>query len=136
MKARRWAVVAGIALLLTPAVGGAQSDILLDNYNQYATYFAQGKFKEALPFAVEIVELYKQEFGVDHPTAAVLLANVAELHVKMSRLALAEPLFVEAVKIAERSLGQGHRTTAVLVGRLAKLYRQQGRAMTRPKPCI
>ena len=90
----------GMALLLSPATGRAQSDALLDNYNQYATYFGQGKFHEALPFALEIVRLHKTEFGADHPTAAVLLANVGELHVEMGRLALAEPLFVEAVKIA------------------------------------
>ena len=112
MKARRWAMAAGIALLLTPALGWAQSDALLDNYNRYATLFAQGNFREALPFAVETFEL---------------LANVAELHVEMGRLALAEPLLVEAVLIAEDALGQGHRTTAVLVGKLAKLYRRQGR---------
>ena len=127
MKARRWAMAAGVAVLLTPAMGWAQSDAILDNYNQYATFFGQGKFQEALPFALEIVALHKKEFGIDHPTAAVLRANVAELYVEMGRLALAEPLFVEAVQIAERALGQGHRTTAVLVGRLAKFYRQQGR---------
>lgn len=127
MKARRWAMAAGVALLLTPATGWAQSDALLDNYNQYATFFGQGKFQEALPFALEIIALHEKEFGVDHPTAAVLRANVAELYVEMGRLGLAEPLFVEAVQIAERSLGQGHRTTAALVGRLAKFYRQQGR---------
>ncbi|PPR20437.1 MAG: hypothetical protein CFH39_02247 [Alphaproteobacteria bacterium MarineAlpha10_Bin2] len=98
MKARRWAMAVGMALLLSPATGRAQSDALLDNYNQYATYFGQGKFHEALPFALEIVRLHKTEFGADHPTAAVLLANVGELHVEMGRLALAEPLFVEAVK--------------------------------------
>ncbi|MDA0229736.1 MAG: tetratricopeptide repeat protein [Proteobacteria bacterium] len=127
MKARRWAMAASVAVLLTPAIGWAQSDTLLDNYNQYATFFGQGKFQEALPFALEIIALHKKEFGVDHPTAAVLRANVGELYVEMGRLELAEPLFVEAVQIAERSLGQGHRTTAVLVGRLAKFYRQQNR---------
>ncbi|MDP6474278.1 MAG: tetratricopeptide repeat protein, partial [Alphaproteobacteria bacterium] len=89
LKARRWAMAAGIALLLTPALGWAQSDALLDNYNRYATFFAQGNFREALPFAVAIVELHKKEFGDDHPTAAVLIANVAELHVELGRLALA-----------------------------------------------
>ena len=80
-----------------------------------------------MPFALEIIALHKKEFGVDHPTATILRANVGELYVEMGRLDLAEPLFVEAVNIAERSLGEGHRTTAVLVGRLAKFYRQQGR---------
>jgi len=135
MKARRWAMAVGMALLLPPATGRAQSDALLDNYNQYATYFGQGKFHEALPFALEIVRLHKTEFGADHPTAAVLLANVGELHVEMGRLALAEPLFVEAVKIAERSLGQGHRTTAVLVGRLPSSTANRA-TMTKRKPCI
>jgi tetratricopeptide (TPR) repeat protein len=120
-------MAAGVALLLIPATGRAQSDALLDNYNQYATYFGQRKFHEAMPFALEIIRLHRTEFGADHPTAAILLANVGKLHVEMGRLALAEPLFVEAVKIAEGALSQGHRTTAVLVGRLAKLYRQQGR---------
>jgi len=39
MKARRWAMAVGMALLLSPATGRTQSDALLDNYNQYATYF-------------------------------------------------------------------------------------------------
>jgi len=44
MKARRWAMAASVAVLLTPTMGWAQSDALLDNYNQYATFFGQGKF--------------------------------------------------------------------------------------------
>ena len=44
MKARRWAMAVGMALLLSPATGRAQSAALLANYNQYAPYFGQGKF--------------------------------------------------------------------------------------------
>ena len=126
MKARRWALVAA-AFALAPAAGWAQSDALLDNYNLYATNYAQEKFQEALPYALKIIELHQSEFGEDHPTSAVLYANVAELHIEMGHLGLAEPLLVEAVQSAERSLGLGHHTTAVLVGKLAKLYRWQGR---------
>jgi len=73
-------------VLLTPAMGWAQSDALLENYNQYATFYGQGKFQEALPFALEITTLHKKEFDVDYPTAAILRANVGELYVEWDGL--------------------------------------------------
>ena len=93
MKAKKWAVAAVAAFMLAPVAGWAQSDALLDNYNLYATNYSQGKFQEALPFALELIELHKSEFGDNHPTSAVLYANVAELHIEMGHLGLAEPLW-------------------------------------------
>jgi len=80
VSAKRWAMAVIAACMLSPATGWAQSDALLDDYNQYATFYAQGKYQEALPFALRLVELHKSEFGTDHPTAAVLYTNVADIH--------------------------------------------------------
>lgn len=115
------------ACMLSPATGWAQSDALLDDYNQYATFYAQGKYQEALPFALRLVELPKSEFGADHPTAAVLYANVADIHAEMGNLGLAEPLYRRALGILAEIERVHPLTSAVLFNNVAELFSAQGR---------
>jgi hypothetical protein len=107
MSAKCWAMAVIAACMLSPATGWAQSDALLDDYNQYVTFYAQGKYQEALPFALRLVELHKSEFGADHPTAAVLYANIADIHAEIEWV---QPL-----------------TSAVLFNNVAELFSAQGR---------
>ena len=45
--------------------------------------YEQGKFQEALPFALEIITPHKNKFYVDYPTSAILRVNVREPYVEI-----------------------------------------------------
>ena len=67
-------------LVLWPGIAGAESEALMEQYNQYKALNEQGKYDEGLPFARRALELGEDEFGPDHPTTAILLNNLAELY--------------------------------------------------------
>ena len=60
---------------------------------------AQGRYRQALPFAEEALRLGKEEFNPDHPAAATLLNNLAELYRVQGRYAEAESLHRRALAI-------------------------------------
>ena len=57
-----------------------QSPALLEAYNRYNTYYEQGQYAEALPYAAEALRLGEEELGPDHPTTASLINNLALLY--------------------------------------------------------
>ena len=123
----RWFLAGLICLVLWPAPVQSQSDSLMDAYNQFSELYAQGRYREAFPFAEKAVRLSKQEFGPDHPTTATLLNNLAELYRTQGRYAETEPLHERALAIREKTLGPEHPDVAMSLDNLAALYYAQGR---------
>ena len=112
----------GLAPGIAPRIANAQSDALLNNYNQYATLFAQGKYEEVLPFLQKTYELHKQEFGAGYPTAAAMLSNMAELRIELGRLTKAEPLHLRTIAVKKEKFGPNHMSVAVSLNDLIQLY--------------
>ena len=70
------------ALWLWPIAAQAQSEALMETYNQATALYDQGRYGEAIPFARKALELGEREFGPDHPTMATLLNNLAETYLQ------------------------------------------------------
>ncbi len=121
-------VVLFVVLLFSwPGTAAAQSDALMQAFQQYQALEKQGRYAEAERFARKALELGEQEFGPEHPTTATLLNNLAALYHAQGRYADAEPLFKRALAIDEKALGPDHFGLATDLHNLAMLYDAQGR---------
>ena len=124
---RVFAVLFVVLLVSWPGTAVAQSDELMQAYQQYQALNKQGRYAEAERFARKALELGEQEFGPEHPTTATLLNNLASLYRAQGRYADAEPLLKRALAIKEKALGPEHPTAAIFLNNLALLYQAQGR---------
>ncbi len=103
-----------------------QSPALLEAYNRYDTYYQQGRYAEALPYATEALRLGEEEFGPDHPTTAIFLNNLAALYRDQGNYTEAEPLYRRSLAIKEKALGPEHPSLAPTLKGLADINRAQG----------
>ncbi len=108
-------------------MAGAQSDELMQAFEQYQALEKQGRYAEAERFARKALELGEKEFGPDHPYVAESLDNLALLYYDQGRYADAEPLFKRSLAIWEKALGPDHPSVALSLNNLAGLYVFQGR---------
>ena len=123
----RWLLAGLLCLALWPGVTRGQSSELMDAYNRLSDLYAQGRYQEALSFAEKALRLGEHEFGLDHPTTATLLDNLAALYHAQGRYAEAEPLHKRSLAIREKALGHEAPDVAKSVNNLALLYRVQGK---------
>ncbi len=105
----------------------AQSEALMEAFQQGQTLYEAGRYKQAIPFYREALELGEQEFGPDHPTTATLLNNLAGLYHATGRYAEAEPLHKRALAIREKVLGPDHPDVATSLENYAALLRKPSR---------
>ena len=76
----KW-LLAGLAwLIVWPGAVHAQSPDLVDAINRSTELYAQGHYREAIPFAEKALKLSEQEFGPKHPTTATQLNDLALLY--------------------------------------------------------
>ena len=66
-----------IILWLWPSSLYAQSEALMDAYNQGQALYEAGRYEQAIPLFRKALELGEQEFGPNHSTTALLLDNLA-----------------------------------------------------------
>ncbi len=92
LRKTRWLLAALLCLVVWPGTTQGQSSELMDAYNQFNELYAQGRYEEAFPYTEQALKLGEQEFGLDHPTTASLLNNLAVLYEAQARYAEAEPL--------------------------------------------
>ena len=109
-------------LWLWPASLYAQSEALMEAYNQGQALYEAGRYEQAIPHWREALELGEREFGPDHTSTATLLNNLAELYRAQGRYEVAEPLYKRALAIDEKALGPDHPHVAVTLNNLAGLY--------------
>ncbi|SEM22829.1 CHAT domain-containing protein [Stigmatella aurantiaca] len=84
------------------------------------------KYTEALVRAEHALTLRKAALGEMHPTVALCLNLLGNLHRRQGDFAQAEPLFLRALAIREATLGQDHPEAAYSLNSLAILYMEQG----------
>jgi tetratricopeptide (TPR) repeat protein len=86
----------------------------------------EGKFKEAIPLAEQLVVLTKQARGPDEVEVAGSIDILAFLYQRTGAYPKAEPLFTEALEIRQKVLGRKHPDTATSLNNLASLYQAMG----------
>ena len=94
---------------------------------------AEGRYREAIPFAEKALRIGEREFGPDHLNTAIFLNNLAEIYRAQGRYAEAEPFYARSLAIWEKALGPEHLDVATSLNNLAALYRVQGR-YAEPEP--
>ncbi len=111
-----------LGLALWPGAVRGQSPELQEANDSFEALYAKDYYEEARPFAKKALRLGSQEFGLDHPTTATLLDNLAALYEAQGAYAEAEPLYQRALVIWEKTLGPDHPEVAASLNNLAKLY--------------
>lgn len=86
---------------------------------------ARGRYKEAEPLCQQVLAIYEQVLGTNHPDTATCLNNLAALYNAQGKYEEAEPLYQQALAIYEQELGASHPNTATCLNCLAALYHFQ-----------
>lgn len=131
MNKFRWIFAFALVLCIGPAAFPSlaqQNELEQANElgRQVVLYYKQGKYKEAIPLALEVLSILEKARGAEHADVAVALYNLAELYRNMGDYAKAEPLYKRALAIREKTLGPKHPHTAQSLGSLAMLYKSMG----------
>jgi CHAT domain-containing protein/Tfp pilus assembly protein PilF len=82
----------------------------------------QGRSREAVQPARQVVEIRREVLGKKHRAYASSLNNLAGVHVELAEYSKAEPLYVRVVEIEKQVLGERHPDYAVGLNNLALLY--------------
>jgi CHAT domain-containing protein len=93
--------------------------------DEVVAFYRQGRFREAVEKAQQVVEIRKQALGEKHPAYATSLNNLALLYSSQSDYAQAEPLYRQALAIRKQALGANHPFYASSLNNLASLYKSQ-----------
>ena len=72
MSKHVFAVLFVVLLFSWPGTAAAQSDALMQAFQQYQALEKQGRYAEAERFARKALELGEREFGADHPNTATM----------------------------------------------------------------
>src|SRR5206468_4710466 len=88
--------------------------------------FKAGRYSEAIPLAIQSLQLCEKALGPEHPKTATDLNNLGYLYATTGDYAKAEPLYQRALKIKEKALGPEHPSTAISLNNLALLYYHMG----------
>ncbi len=103
----------------------SESSLLL---NQTGFYLhARARYKEAKPLLERALAICEQQLGVEHPSTANCLNNLALLCRDQGKYEQAEPLLQRALTIYEQQMGEQHPDTANCLNNLAGLYTNQGK---------
>eukprot|EP00752_Nemacystus_decipiens_P017213 g15421.t2 len=98
------------------------------SYSSVAFLFnIQGKYKQADPLYVRVLEILGATVGEEHPDYASTLNNLAWLLRVQGKYAEAQPLYEQSQTIRERVLGPGHPDVAQSLNNRACLLREQGK---------
>jgi CHAT domain-containing protein/Tfp pilus assembly protein PilF len=101
----------------------AKADQLLTEVSRLR---GQGKYREALPLALQGLALRRQVLGDVHRATADALNALALLYSNMGEFARAESFYQQAVDIAGKTLGKDHPDFATTLQGLAVLYDNRG----------
>jgi tetratricopeptide (TPR) repeat protein len=85
------------------------------------------RYIEAEPVCKRNLAIKEKTFGLEHPSTAASLNNLASLHRSQGRYAEAEPLYKRALAMTEKALGLEPPDTAQLLNNYATLMRKLNR---------
>src|SRR5581483_7017670 len=75
----------------------------------------------------QVLEIYRQVLGEDHPNVATSLNNLAALYQAMGSYDRALPLCQQALEVRRRVLGEDHPNVAISLNNLSFLFAATGR---------
>jgi len=96
-------------------------------YSLGTAYYGLGKYEAAEPHLERAIELYRGQFGAEHPDTLVTLVQLGWLYSMQGRRNEAEPLFIKALETRQRVLGEEHPDTLNSMANLGWLYSVQNR---------
>ncbi|MDZ4793432.1 MAG: tetratricopeptide repeat protein [Bacteroidota bacterium] len=115
---------AGFLILLI--VAGGYQKAFAQTHNEFEQQmlelFNQGKFSEAIPYAIQAKDAAKKEYGDTATRYLLSLTNLAFIYEKMENYAATEPLYTEVISIRKRTVGENHPAYAVALNDLANAY--------------
>lgn len=106
---------------------GQEIDLADSLENLALLHKSLGHYSKAEPLYIQVLGLYRQNLGDNHPNFASSLNNLALLYESQGRYGEAETLYVQALEIDKRLLGESHHNVATQLNNLALLYYYQGR---------
>jgi tetratricopeptide (TPR) repeat protein len=92
--------------------------------NLAGIYDSQGRYSEAEPLYLDVLEMKRRLFTGDHPAVATSLNNLASLYDNQGRYSEAEPLYLDALAMFERTRGTNHPNTITVRNNLQILQQQ------------
>ncbi|WP_363268433.1 tetratricopeptide repeat-containing protein [Okeania sp. SIO2B3] len=90
-------------------------------------YRDQGRYTEAEPLYKNSLAIREKVLGVDHPSVAESLNNLADIYSHQGRYSEAEPLLQRSLAIDEKALGAENPSIAISLNNLGTFYHKQGR---------
>ena len=115
------------ALVAFPLFAASPIDAL---NQQVMDLYNQGRYEEATPLCLQLVQMLERQFGPDSLQFASGLNNLAELYVKSHKPEQAEPLYRRSLMIRQAQLGPDHPDVIKSRARLAELEQSK----PAPKP--
>ncbi|KAJ7812563.1 acyl transferase/acyl hydrolase/lysophospholipase [Mycena olivaceomarginata] len=101
---------------------------LVDRHSGGYTFDSStGRYQEAEPLEVTVLDRQKQLFGANHPDTLTAMANLATTYHQLGRYQEAEPLGVTVLDKRKQLFGANHPSTLDAMANLAATYRQLGR---------
>ncbi|KAK3346489.1 Tetratricopeptide repeat-domain-containing protein [Lasiosphaeria hispida] len=88
--------------------------------NLASTYRSQGRWAEAEPLKVQVVEARKRVLGPEHPDTLDSMNNLAITWKDLGRLQDAENLMRECIRLRQQVLGKEHPNTVSSVSQLRR----------------
>jgi len=95
-------------------------------HQQVSQMLREGQYEAALPLAEQILAIYEQTLGDNHPNVATSLNNLATLHKEIGNYSEAESLFQRSLTILEQNADDDHLRLAKTLNNLALLYKEMG----------
>ena len=80
-------------------VGYSQSDALKAASENYQELKEQGRYREAIPYAQEVLAFMEEDYGPEHPNVATSLNALAALYIYQGRYGEAEKHMKRALAI-------------------------------------
>ncbi|KAE8397202.1 purine and uridine phosphorylase [Aspergillus pseudonomiae] len=129
--------------LCKQVLGPEHPDTLTSMANLALIYRNQGRWKEAEELqlqeielwamegsrraALQVIELYKEVLGPEHPHTLTSMANLASTYRDQGQLKEAEELELQVIELYKEVLGPEHPHTLTSMHNLASTYQDQGR---------
>ncbi|KAH0566353.1 hypothetical protein GP486_000259 [Trichoglossum hirsutum] len=108
-------------------LGSSHPNTLMAMSNLAVTYGAQGRWSDAEPLQVEVLERRKKVFGEAHPNTLRTMARLAITYGFQEKWSEAEVLGVEAFEGCKKVLGETHPDTLWTMANLAVAYQGSGK---------
>ncbi|CAI7629154.1 unnamed protein product [Penicillium viridicatum] len=107
---------------------GDEHEEVFDSIAMLATAFGlEGRWKEAEPLQVQVMERQKAKLGEDHPDTLTSISDLASTFWNQGRWKEAEKLEVQVMERRKATLGEDHPDTLTSISNLASTFWNQGR---------